>query len=374
MPAWTAGFFVDPLIYPQNRNERRIGTFVILERIGKGRPWLARTIGLWPISNTMRSAAGADLHQTVDQLRSKVSSSVSDFQRRVSPDAMKAGVNDYLRDKADALMDKARQNPLQAAAVGVGVAYPLWKIVRSVPAPIMMVGAGLYLLGSNSGQKATADISRKLGEAAGGVVNGVGAVRDSVRDAQHMASSGLSSARDLISSGATQADSAAGAAADQLKDRAGSLVSSASDGIGDLKQKAGEAIQSGSDALTSAGAKASSAAKGVANAAADFGADAAQAVRDRAAETSRRATSAIGDLVDQYPLAVGGLGLAVGMLIASVLPKSDIERSVMGGASAEALKRANALASTGFRRGRRHCVPNDCRLERARRAGGPCSG
>ena len=69
----------------------------------------------------------AELAATVDQLRSKVSDTVTDFRERASPDAMKAEIGGYLRTRADALMEKARENPLQAAAIGVEVGYPLLK-------------------------------------------------------------------------------------------------------------------------------------------------------------------------------------------------------------------------------------------------------
>jgi hypothetical protein len=54
------------------------------------------------------------------------------------------------------------------------------------------------------------------------------------------------------------------------------------------------------------------------------------------------------DVIQRNPLLIGGLGLTVGMLIASALPKSDIEEDIMGGASAEVRKRANELASQQF--------------------------
>ena len=41
------------------------------------------------------------------------------------------------------------------------------------------------------------------------------------------------------------------------------------------------------------------------------------------------------DVIQRNPLLFGGLGLTVGMLIASALPKSDIEKNIMGDASAD---------------------------------------
>ena len=82
----------------------------------------------------------AQLTETVEQLRSRCRASVTDFRQRASPDAMKAEVTGYIRTRADALMERARENPLQTAAIGIGVGYPLLKIARSIPAPYLDVG------------------------------------------------------------------------------------------------------------------------------------------------------------------------------------------------------------------------------------------
>ena len=54
------------------------------------------------------------------------------------------------------------------------------------------------------------------------------------------------------------------------------------------------------------------------------------------------------EVIQRNPLLVGGLGLTIGMIIASALPKSDIEKDIMGSASADVQKRANELASKQF--------------------------
>src|SRR5258708_35004829 len=44
---------------------------------------------------------------------------------------------------------------MQAVAVGASVAYPLLRLARAIALPILMVGAGLFLAGSKTGQAAT---------------------------------------------------------------------------------------------------------------------------------------------------------------------------------------------------------------------------
>ena len=301
----------------------------------------------------------ADLTETVDQLRSRVADTVTDIRHRVSPGAMKAEVGDYLHGRADALMDKARENPLQAAAVGIGIGYPLFRIARSIPAPVLMVGAGLYLLGTSSGKKATSDLTRKVADVAGSASDtfnsGLDAATRKVHDVRNAASAGMAAATDKATTALGAVSQQASAAGASLKQGVANLTGSASDiagaasgGIGSLKDKAVAAAGTTSGAVQSGASATGSMMRDSAGSVADFSADAAQKLRDRTVDTSQRALAAANDAVQQYPLLVGGLGLALGMLLASALPKSDVEKSLMGGAGAEARKRVNALASTGF--------------------------
>ena len=296
----------------------------------------------------------------------RVSGTVTDFRERASPDSMKAEISDYFRTKADALMDRARENPLQTAAIGIGVGYPLLKVARSIPAPIMMVGAGLYLLGTSSGQKFADTVSKKVGAVADGVSDGLSAGVDvanrKVNDTQDFAASSLAAARDTLALGAeraTQQAAAFGSSLNELKESAANLAGSASDGAAGLKQRAVGALGATSDAMSASAARTTSIVRDRASNAAEFGTnaglklrdqavDASLKLRDQAVETSHKVSSGMSDIIQRNPLLFGGLGLTVGMLIASALPKSDIEKNIMGEASADVQKRANALASKQF--------------------------
>jgi len=250
---------------------------------------------------------------------------------------MKGEIGDYFRTRAEALMDRARENPLQTAAIGIGVGYPLLKIARSIPAPILMVGAGLYLLGTSSGQKLSETVSKKVSAAADAATDtfstGVDVANRKVHDTQDLAASGLAAARETVSSGVeslTRQAAAFGSSLNQLKDNAANLAGSASDGAAGLKQRAADAAEFGA----STGVQLR-----------DQAVEASIRLRDQAVETSQKIGSGMSELIQRNPLLFGGLGLTVGMLIASALPKSDIERDIMGIASADVRKRANELAS-----------------------------
>jgi hypothetical protein len=93
---------------------------------------------------------------------------------------------------------------------------------------------------------------------------------------------------------------------------------------------------------------AAAAAKGAAASATARGLKAARDVRDEASEYSNRAGRTLLDTIQANPLLVGGVGLLVGGLIASALPRSDLEEDLVGEAAAAAKRRANDAASKGF--------------------------
>jgi len=316
----------------------------------------------------------ADLTDTVDQLRSKVSDTVTDFRQRISPDAVKAQMGDYFRTRGEVLLDKARENPLQTAAIGALLAYPLLGIVRSIPAPVLMVGAGLFLLGTTPGQNASRKLGAMAGDLSDQIAVGAAAAKNNLQNVQDVTADSLASAGAGISSSlqhlrqqssevaATLSDGAA-----KLGNHSADVVRSATSGIGERKQTAEDAIGDASDslresasattsvlrdatskavgvtsdALRGGAASTSSALRGVAGNAAEFGAEA----RNRVAKTSQNTASSISATIQQNPLLAGGVGLAIGMLIAGVLPRSAIEDRTIGEGRADLQKRATDLAS-----------------------------
>src|SRR3954452_23476992 len=71
----------------------------------------------------------AGLTDTVEQLKTSVAETASDIRHRISPEAIKAEVSDYIKSRGEQLLhdatSAARRNPMQAVAVGASVAYPL---------------------------------------------------------------------------------------------------------------------------------------------------------------------------------------------------------------------------------------------------------
>ena len=305
----------------------------------------------------------AGLTDTVEQLRTSASETASDIRQRISPDAIKAEVSDYIKSRGERLMNDvtaaARRNPMQAVAIGASIAYPLLRLARTIPLPVLMVGAGLFFARSKTGQSAT----RKAGEMASDISDEVGRrtrdcgnqVGESASAAKAYASGQLDRATAAVSGGTHQMSRAADAAgstpasnSQKLQERAasfGASVSSRSTALGEegtrTASSAAATVQDIASGVTSVGQRAIGTTT-------DAGLVAARAVGDKAADLTERAGKAIFETIEQNPLLVAAVGLLVGGLIASALPRSDIEDDLVGDASTAVKRRAQTAVSQGF--------------------------
>src|SRR3982074_3734486 len=173
----------------------------------------------------------AGLTDTVEQLRTSVAETASDIRHRISPDAIKAEVSDYIKSRGERLLNDltaaARRNPMQAVAVGASVAYPLLRLARTIPLPVLMVGAGLFFAGSNTGQA----ITQKASEVASDLSDEVSRrsrdfgdqIGDSASQAKTYATDQLERVSAAVSGSADQVHRAADAAGGTLASNADKL-------------------------------------------------------------------------------------------------------------------------------------------------------
>lgn len=118
----------------------------------------------------------------------------------------------------------------------------------------------------------------------------------------------------------------------------------------DLKQHAGEAIDSFKARVKSAGETLSHTAEGIrqrmkagAAQAAHFVSDQAHNIKAGAGDVKHKAQ----DFYEEYPLAAGAIGMAIGALIGSTAPLSSLERDNLQGAAGAAAKAGADLAEKG---------------------------
>ena len=305
----------------------------------------------------------AGLTDTVEELRTSVTETVSDMRERIRPGAIKAEVSDYIKGRGEQLLNDvtaaARRNPMQAVAVGASVAYPLLRLARAIPLPILMVGAGLFLAGSKTGQAATQKASDMASDLSNEAMRRVRDIGDQVEDTLSAAKTHASERLDQVSSvvsGGTDplrrvADSAGATIASnsrRLQDKAGSFGASLSDRATDVRDGGMSMASSAAESLRHIASGTESAGRRTIGTVADAGLDAAKAAHKKASDLTERAGKTIFETIEQNPLLVAGVGLLVGGLIASALPRSDLEDDLIGDGSSAVKRRAQSAASQGF--------------------------
>jgi ElaB/YqjD/DUF883 family membrane-anchored ribosome-binding protein len=253
-----------------------------------------------PSVTALRAEAEANrarLTGTVEDLRTQVTDTATDLKERLSPDAIKTEVTQYVRDSRDqlwhSLEQKARDNPLQAVAVGAALAYPALKLMRAMPAPLLLVGAGLLL-------------SRTTGN--GG----------------------------------------SGGATDALKSHTQGALDTAGE---TFDRAAGEARRKAHDAQDYAMATASSIKDRVTGAADDAGTairDTADKVMGQADDLVQQTRQTVSDTWDKNPLLIAAIGLGIGAFIAASFPSTKAEEAVFGDASDALRRQAEGVAAQGI--------------------------
>ena len=133
-----------------------------------------------------------------------------------------------------------------------------------------------------------------------------------------------------------------------LRDTAASLGDSVATRASDLKDQAVRMASSTGSTVQDIASDAAFAVRNSANTTLEAGKDAARAARDTASDLADRAQKTIFQTIEQNPLVVAGVGLLIGGLIASALPRSEIEDDLAGGVSDEVKRRAQNAVSQGL--------------------------
>lgn len=249
----------------------------------------------------------ARLTGTVEHLRTQVADTATDIKERLSPAAIKAEVKDYVRDSGNQLVhtleQRARDNPLQAVAVGAALAYPAFQLLRAMPAPLLLVGAGLLLSKTMNNQRA------EISEA-------TDTMRDRAQDAMGAASDAMDNATETARRKVGEAQDYARAGVEKAMERGTSAVSSIRDQVSDAADSARTAVG-----------------------------ETTEKVMNQAGDLARQARTAVASTWDQNPLLVAGAGLVVGAIIAAAFPATETEENLFGEASDAVRRKAEQLGA-----------------------------
>ena len=302
----------------------------------------------------------AALTTTVDELRGTVAD-------RLRPSAIKAEVSGYIRSRGEQLLhditEVARRNPMQAIAVGASVAYPVMRMARAIPLPVLMIGAGLFLAGSKTGQDLTkkaaglaedfSDEARQraqqFGEQASQVVNDVS---DRAADAYGRAGESITDiAEQLRQSGASAADVARWRleeGAHEIQGAASGTGGAVSSQMREMKDAISNVAESSADAARQAATRVAGTLRDAPSRATQTGRELFDKARERLSETGERTTQALRQQADSNPMLVATIGVLLGGLLAAALPKSEAEQGLVGSASDTLKRRARDAAAAGY--------------------------
>src|SRR3954454_18196256 len=177
----------------------------------------------------------SDLEREAEHTRADLVHAVDELHSRVSPNAIKEEMKAYARDTGNELMHtltrKARQNPLPTVAVAAGLGYAVWRFLINIPAPILLVGAGLALtqFGSSSrartsdrdGEQFADSLKRTVQDASSNLSHAAEGLKEKILESAEQARVDVSSGLEAVRSRAAAAisdttDSARAAASDTM--------------------------------------------------------------------------------------------------------------------------------------------------------------
>lgn len=220
---------------------------------------------------------------------------------------------------------KARENPLQTVAIAAGLAYPAWRFLINIPAPILLVGAGLAL--SQFGGSPRAASGRENAAGQGGTGEHLKAtLKRTVQGASSHVAEAVGGVREKVGTVTEDARSAVASGLDTIRSRAAVAIKDSSDA-------ATETMTAASDALAATYRS---------------GVDAVSHTGDQLTESFRQSKDSLFEAIENHPFLVGGVGLLIGAVIASALPVTQTENRLFGDSSDELKNRARDIASEGL--------------------------
>ena len=239
------------------------------------------------------------LANSVVELNEKVSRTIDDVVVRISPSNIKKEVKGYIREESadifESVQRRARENPLQAVAIGAALTYPVWGILKAIPIPILLIGGGIFLSKQN-----TSKISDTATEKA----------KDLVQSAKESVARKV----DVVSSAVQEATQSA-------LDR---TITTANETVDTVKGATSTAVDDVSATVSD--------------------------LADSGVRAASRTRGAVSDLIYENPLVVGGVALAIGAFIAASIPISNAENNLLGEARDSLKDKARNAVSDGIKR------------------------
>jgi hypothetical protein len=261
--------------------------------------------------------------QSATELKHEIASAGSELKEKASLGYVRQQARSLVRERVETLWERAqrtaRENPLQAVAAGAAISYPLFGILRRLPAPLFVIGAGFWLA-RNNGRNSTVE----------GIKSETARVSDAFKK--------------QVQETAVRAEEAGEAAirtANKVRENIARTVGDKLSAAVEVASEAGSKISAGAAAGIASVGDTLSAHRPESPAQQDAGTNQVSSGRDGFRSNPRNAISA---LLESNPLLVTGAGLALGAFVAACLPTIKAERQLVKKA-ADGIKDAAAGAA-----------------------------
>jgi hypothetical protein len=343
--------------------------------------------------DNVRSSSLEALEHETERTRADLTDTLAELRERMTPEHVKAELmgraretrSQLMRDVGSNLRQAVIDNPVPTLAIGTGVAWSLWRMARSLPAPVLLIGAGLAGLaasrsgageddqrayprdyvpggvagygypseeeGSRSGRRerveaAVSSMGERAREASGKLRETADEVKAHMSDAAGRVADAARDARSSVGEKAREVSGKLRGAADEVKaqvqDAAEHASSLASTAMERTSSMIGDAAGRVSDATREARSAASSAYQTAMHTASDAG--------DRALELSARARRQAFGMAERHPLLLGGVGVALGAVIGAAIRSTETENRLLGETSDSLKRRARDMAADQYER------------------------
>lgn len=269
----------------------------------------------------------------VDGMRSRIREAADELRETLSPNRVARRTGENWRNLIE---QRARDNPIQVASAAVLLAYPVWRIARALPLPVVIAGAGVLL--SGKARLSTTEAGEFVADA-GGRARKIGTrLADATTNASDAAAENLG----LVRARATQS---VARASDTIRDAASSAAGKFKEHLARGTETATATLSGAVESVTPSDATVQSlrdSARGVAETAAD--------ITEEASRSGAAYSRAAAEAIVQNPLLIGGLGLAAGGLLAALLPRTKADGQILGGLARSIQDGTDQVLSEGHQR------------------------
>lgn len=249
----------------------------------------------------------------VDGVRARVGATADDLREKLSPGrAIRHAVENW----RGLIEERARENPIQLASAAILFGYPAWRLVRALPLPVLVAGAGVLL--SSKARFTTTQASDLMVNAG----NKVREIAGRLSDATLQAGDGAAEQLGIIGARGSEA---VNSASEAMQDTAQAAAAHAKTQLTQAADSASAALSNAVDAVIPSDATIQSFA-GNAWATASAAGDVTKRAALSGAAFSRDTVNAVA----QNPLLIAGLGIVAGGFLAALLPRTRADSQMLG--------------------------------------------